>query len=150
MITAIYDGRCVICNTTRRLVRAFDWLRRVEFLDLHRQDEVTRRFPEIDHEAAMGAIHVVDASGRVFAGFAGTRRMLRELPLLLPPKKRRQRQMKTPRLELILLLRKVKTKPNTITCHEQGQLFPIRPYCQGSWTERGAVICVGCGFPPGL
>lgn len=84
MITAIYDGRCVICNTTRRLVRAFDWLRRVEFLDLHRQDEVTRRFPEIDHEAAMGAIHVVDASGRVFAGFAGTRRMLRELPLLLP------------------------------------------------------------------
>ena len=84
MITAIYDGHCVICNTTRRLVRAFDWLRRVEFLDLHQQDEVARRYPTIDHEAAMGAIHVVDRSGRVFAGFDGTRRMLRELPLLLP------------------------------------------------------------------
>ena len=84
MLTAIYDGHCVICNTTRHLVRALDWRRRVEFLDLHQRSEVASRYPFITHEQAMGEIHVVDARGRVFAGFAGTRRMLRELPLALP------------------------------------------------------------------
>jgi predicted DCC family thiol-disulfide oxidoreductase YuxK len=81
---AIYDGRCVICNTTRRIVRLLDWLNRVEFLDLHNHTEVERRYPQIDHEAAMGQIHVIADGGRVYGGFAGTRRMLRDLPLGLP------------------------------------------------------------------
>lgn len=84
MITAIFDGHCVICNTTRRIVTALDWFKRVEFLDLHQHDVVRDRFPAIDHERAMGEIHVVTQAGKVFAGFAGTRRMLRELPLGLP------------------------------------------------------------------
>ncbi|MFW5748186.1 MAG: thiol-disulfide oxidoreductase DCC family protein [Chloroflexota bacterium] len=84
MLTAIYDGRCVICNTTRRIVQALDWFNRVEFLDLHQQQVVSQRFPSIDHDEAMGAIHVIGSDGRVFAGFAGTRRMLRALPLGLP------------------------------------------------------------------
>ena len=83
-LTAVYDGHCVICNTTRRIVLALDWFNRVEFLDLHRQDEVAARFPGLDHEAAMGSIHVYDESGRVFAGFYGTRRLFRALPLALP------------------------------------------------------------------
>jgi predicted DCC family thiol-disulfide oxidoreductase YuxK len=84
MLTAIYDGRCVICNTTRRVVRALDWFGRVEFVDLHQRETVEARFPQIDHERAMGEIHVIDDSGEVFAGFRGTRRMLRSLPLGLP------------------------------------------------------------------
>jgi predicted DCC family thiol-disulfide oxidoreductase YuxK len=73
---AIYDGRCIICNTTRRIVGLLDWMKRVEFLDLHQQGEVEARYPQIDHVQAMGQIHVV-ADG-------GTRRMLRDLPLGLP------------------------------------------------------------------
>lgn len=84
MLTAIYDGRCVICNTTRRVVTVLDWFGQIEFLDLHRQETVAERYPFIDHEQAMGEIHVVDARARVFAGFAGTRRMLRSLPLGWP------------------------------------------------------------------
>lgn len=84
MITAVYDGNCVICNTTRRIVTALDWLNRVEFLDLHHRDEVERRFSFLDYAASMGEIHVVDSDDRVFPGFLGTRRMLRELPLGLP------------------------------------------------------------------
>lgn len=80
---AIYDGQCVICNTTRRIVTRLDWVRRVEFLDLHQQDEVAQRFPDLDHGAMMGQIHVI-ADQRVYAGFNGTRRMLRDLPLALP------------------------------------------------------------------
>lgn len=81
---AIYDGRCVICNTTRRIVRLLDWMKRVEFLDLHQHADVEARYPQIDHEQAMGQIHVVADGGKVYEGFAGTRRMLRDLPLGLP------------------------------------------------------------------
>lgn len=81
---AIFDGRCVICNTTRRLVQLLDWFKRVEFLDLHQRNEVSQRYPWLDQEAAMGQIHVVADAGQVYEGFAGTRRMLRDLPLGLP------------------------------------------------------------------
>jgi predicted DCC family thiol-disulfide oxidoreductase YuxK len=84
MTVAIYDGNCVICNTTRRIVRAFDWLNRVEFIDLHDRQVVDARYPEIDHEKAMGEIHVIADNGAIYAGFRGTRRMLRDLPLGLP------------------------------------------------------------------
>lgn len=83
-LTAIYDGYCVICNTTRRVVRALDWFQQVEFLDLHRQDQVGERFPALAHDRLMGEIHVIDLNGQVFAGFRGTRRMLRALPLGWP------------------------------------------------------------------
>ncbi|MDX2076900.1 MAG: DUF393 domain-containing protein [bacterium] len=83
MITALYDGHCVICNTTRRLIRTLDWFGRVEFLDLH-QPQTRDRYPAIDHDKAMGEIHVIAPDGRVFAGFYGTRRMLRAVPLGLP------------------------------------------------------------------
>jgi len=84
MLTAIYDGYCVICNTTRRVVRALDWFGRVEFLDLHQQEAMQSRFPQLNHEQTMGEIHVIDPSGRIFAGFYGTRRMFRAMPLTLP------------------------------------------------------------------
>jgi predicted DCC family thiol-disulfide oxidoreductase YuxK len=84
MVTAIYDGHCVICQTTRRIVRALDWLHRVEFLDLHNMAEVVKRYPDLEHDEMMGEIHVVSDSGRVYPGFDGTRRMLRELPLGFP------------------------------------------------------------------
>jgi predicted DCC family thiol-disulfide oxidoreductase YuxK len=83
-VVAIYDGHCVICNTTRRVVRLLDWFRRVEFLDLHQHTLVMQRYPHINHEAAMGQIHVIADNGKVYAGFNGTRRMLRALPLALP------------------------------------------------------------------
>ncbi len=84
MLTAIYDGNCVICNTTKRLVTFLDWRRRVTFFDLHQQTELLQNYPFIDPQAAMGAIHVVDQNQQVFIGFAGTRRMLRALPLAWP------------------------------------------------------------------
>ena len=80
MVVAIFDGRCAICNTTRFLVRRLDWFKRITFLDLHDREEIERCFPWLNHAQAMGEIHVVDAKGAVFAGFRGTRRMLREIP----------------------------------------------------------------------
>lgn len=84
MIVAIFDGRCVICNTSRYILRRLDWFKRIEFLDLHNRVEVEARYPSISYEQAMGEIHVVDTNGAVSAGFKATRRMLREVPLGWP------------------------------------------------------------------
>jgi len=84
MITALYDGHCVICQTTRRIIKALDWLHRVEFLDLHDAAAVMQRYPDLDYYDMMGQIHVIDGRGRVYPGFDGTRRMLRELPAGFP------------------------------------------------------------------
>lgn len=84
MLTAVYDGHCVICNTTRRTVTALDWFNRVEWLDLHRREEVEGRYPFLDYDRAMGEIHVIDETGRVYGGFHAMRRMTRELPLGWP------------------------------------------------------------------
>jgi predicted DCC family thiol-disulfide oxidoreductase YuxK len=84
MITAIFDGRCAICQTTRTIIKGLDWFRRVEFLDLHNTSEVIKRFPQLDPGDLMGQIHVIDANQHVYAGFDGTRRMLRDVPLGFP------------------------------------------------------------------
>jgi predicted DCC family thiol-disulfide oxidoreductase YuxK len=83
-VTAVFDGQCVICRATERVVRVLDWRRKVRFLDLHDHERVAAVYPWLDQDEAMGQIHVVDGLGRVYAGFQGTRRMLRELPLGLP------------------------------------------------------------------
>jgi predicted DCC family thiol-disulfide oxidoreductase YuxK len=84
MTVALYDGMCVICNQTRRIVTVLDWRKRVEWLDVHRWDEVARRYPEMDYQTAMGQIHVVEPNGTVHVGFFGTRRLLLDLPLAYP------------------------------------------------------------------
>lgn len=84
MVTAIYDGNCVICNQTRRTIRVLDWLRRVEWLDLHDRAAVEARYPDLDYAKTMGEIHVVDHDGAMLPGFWGVRRMLREVPLGVP------------------------------------------------------------------
>ena len=83
MLTALYDGNCVICQSTCETMRALDWRRRIEFIDLHRVG-ASERFAALNHQRLMSEIHVLDADGKVYAGFAGIRRMLREAPLGFP------------------------------------------------------------------
>ena len=84
MLIALYDGRCIICQSTRGTITALDWRHRVRFIDLHDRDAWQSRFPHLKHADLLGAIHVIDECGAVFAGIDATRRMLRELPLGLP------------------------------------------------------------------
>ena len=83
MLTVLYDGNCVICQSTCETMRTLDWLRRIEFIDLHRAGG-SARFAALNHQRLMSEIHVLDADGKVYAGFAGIRRMLREAPLGFP------------------------------------------------------------------
>ena len=84
MLTALYDGKCVICRSTCNTMRSLDWLRRIEFVDLHEGAAWRERWPTLELDQLMAEIHVVDEAGRIFAGFAGSRRMLREAPLGFP------------------------------------------------------------------
>jgi predicted DCC family thiol-disulfide oxidoreductase YuxK len=84
MLRVAYDGQCVVCNGSRRLIEALDWLNRVEWIDLHDRAKVDALFPGLDRAAAMGQVHVRDRHQREYQGFFGTRRMLREVPLGFP------------------------------------------------------------------
>lgn len=65
-------------------MRALDWLKRIEFINLHDRALWQDRYPELAFERLLAEIHVIDERGTVYAGFAGSRRMLREAPLGLP------------------------------------------------------------------
>jgi predicted DCC family thiol-disulfide oxidoreductase YuxK len=84
MTTAIYDGDCVICQQSKRIITALDWLHRVEFIDLQQWDAVAARYPNLNYEQAMGQMHTVTPDGQLLGGFAGVRRILRDLPLGFP------------------------------------------------------------------
>lgn len=84
MLTALYDGTCVICQSTRGTISALDWRHRIRFIDLQDREAWQSQFPQLKDTDLLGEIHVIDERGAVFAGIDATRRMLRELPLGLP------------------------------------------------------------------
>ena len=84
MLTTIYDGKCVICQSTRKTILTFDWLKRIEFLDLHDVDTLMQRYPNLEFDQLFGEIHVIEPQGELYKGFYGTKRMLKELPLGFP------------------------------------------------------------------
>lgn len=84
MLTALYDGNCVICQSACATMRALDWRRRITFVDLHDSDSWRRQFPHLRADALMGEIHVMDQAGELYSGFRASRRMLKEVPLGLP------------------------------------------------------------------
>lgn len=84
MLTALYDGQCVVCRSTCEMMRALDWRKRIQFVDLHEGEAWREDCPELSFERLMREIHVIDGEGKVYAGFDGTQRMLREAPLGFP------------------------------------------------------------------
>ncbi len=83
MLTALYDGNCLICQSTCAALRAFDWWHRIRFIDLN--DEAGHGLGNgLSRAQLLGEIQVFDEDGRRFAGFQGTRRLLKELPLGFP------------------------------------------------------------------
>ena len=43
MLTALYDGNCVVCRSTCEAMRALDWRNRIEFVDLHESEGLAGR-----------------------------------------------------------------------------------------------------------
>jgi predicted DCC family thiol-disulfide oxidoreductase YuxK len=77
-----YDGLCALCNQSVRILKRLDWLHRFEYIDLQAWESVHARYPQLDREAVLGAMHVIRPDGRLYAGYAALRQISRELPLL--------------------------------------------------------------------
>lgn len=77
----LYDGLCALCQQSLRMIRPLDWRNAIEYLNLQEWDNVHARFPQLDYEALMGAVHVVLPDGSVLTGYKGVRELLRRLPL---------------------------------------------------------------------
>ena len=82
MPRALFDGHCFICRSSRSVIQSLDWMNRVEFIDLH-DPETLSRCPELDDAWLMGEIHVLDG-GSLHVGYDGIRRLLKEVPLGIP------------------------------------------------------------------
>lgn len=84
MLTAIYDGNCIICNKTKTFISKLDHRQQVKFVDLHQEGYLQTHFPNISYEDAMGMIHVIDEQQNIYAGFDAIQCLLKLFPLTLP------------------------------------------------------------------
>lgn len=79
-LVVLYDGKCVLCRQSVRIIRALDWFKRVEPLDLH-DPSVAAQFQELDKEKLLGEMHVISQSDQIYAGFFAVRHIARFLLL---------------------------------------------------------------------
>lgn len=80
----LYDGNCILCRQSARLVKWLDWLGRVERLNAQDQAMVSARFPELIEADILGEIFVRGRSGEWLLGFFGMRYLAWQLPLTFP------------------------------------------------------------------
>ena len=76
----VYDGLCGLCTRSVRLVKRLDWLHALEYLDAQDWEQVHLRYPQLDQQAILGQIHLIALDQRVYVGYEGIRRVLRDLP----------------------------------------------------------------------
>jgi predicted DCC family thiol-disulfide oxidoreductase YuxK len=77
----IYDGHCRFCSGQVERLHRLDNRGRLAFLSLH-DPEVARRYPDLEHEALMQQMVVVDHQGHRHWGAAGFRYLSARLPWL--------------------------------------------------------------------
>jgi predicted DCC family thiol-disulfide oxidoreductase YuxK len=77
----IYDGHCKFCRGQVERIHRFDTGGRLAFLSLH-DAEVAHRYPDLEHEALMQQMVVVDRHGGRHWGAAGLRYLSARLPWL--------------------------------------------------------------------
>jgi len=80
MITVIYDDHCPMCRRMRAIIRRLDWLNVVDFADISDWSTLARKFPSLDRERCLQAMHLIDEQGRIFAGFPAFRRLMAAIP----------------------------------------------------------------------
>lgn len=82
-IAALYDGNCLLCINTARVIRRLDWRGRIELSDVQDWSAVSARFPHLNREATLGAIHIITPQGTTLVGYEGMRHLAMQLPLTM-------------------------------------------------------------------
>jgi predicted DCC family thiol-disulfide oxidoreductase YuxK len=78
----LYDGKCVLCRQSKRLIKFLDWCNNIETLDAQAWEIVSNRYPHLNQMELLGEIHVVKSDGSVKVGFFAVRYLMRFLPSL--------------------------------------------------------------------
>jgi predicted DCC family thiol-disulfide oxidoreductase YuxK len=76
----VYDGSCLFCMRSLRVVRALDLRHVLQFHDANERSLVIERFPELATVDLDAAMYAVDERGRVYAGFYAFRRVAWQMP----------------------------------------------------------------------
>lgn len=80
----IYDGQCNFCRSQVGHLRRFDCFGdRLAFISLH-DPRVAERYGDLDHQALMEQMYVVDRRGNRHGGSEAVKYLSRRLPLLWP------------------------------------------------------------------
>lgn len=77
----IYDGHCRICTGQIRRLARWDWGGRLSYLSLH-DPRVPDRYPDLNHDALMKEMYVIDRTGRRHPGALAIRYLSCRLPTL--------------------------------------------------------------------
>ena len=80
----VYDGLCLFCIRSLRVVRALDVRHTLRFLDSNDRRGVLAELPMLADADLDDAMYVVDDRGRSYRGFHAFRRIARTSPLLWP------------------------------------------------------------------
>jgi predicted DCC family thiol-disulfide oxidoreductase YuxK len=75
----IYDGECRFCRAQVARLHRWDTHQRLSFISLH-DPEVTRRWPDLDHDSLMKEMYVIDPQGRRYAGGDAIRHLSTQIP----------------------------------------------------------------------
>ena len=81
----LYDGGCGLCERTAGWLRWADVRKRLTFSDINSEwDRLIQRYPSLDRDACLAAMHVMAPDGTITAGFDGFRTLARVVPALWP------------------------------------------------------------------
>jgi predicted DCC family thiol-disulfide oxidoreductase YuxK len=78
-IPVFYDGRCGFCGRSVAVLKRFDSLRRMRFIDMH-APEARAEFGDLDLDRAANEMLLRDRDGKWFGGFDAYRVMARHMP----------------------------------------------------------------------
>lgn len=81
-LIVLFDGRCGFCSNTVTILRSFDWLHRLVFVNFHDPDIRKKYAQNLSKEALDAAMHVRRPNGTYEAGFFGFRLISKHLPPL--------------------------------------------------------------------
>jgi predicted DCC family thiol-disulfide oxidoreductase YuxK len=79
----LYDGECPLCLKSVDLVKRFDWLQRLKYVNLRETEKVPVRQPPLEPQRLLDEMHLITPDGKhVYHGFDAFRWMAWRMPAL--------------------------------------------------------------------
>ncbi|MGE7215321.1 thiol-disulfide oxidoreductase DCC family protein [Priestia koreensis] len=74
-----YDAQCPLCANVKKVLIKLDWFQRLEWVPVQKAEDEAQ-YHYLKERDVYDRIHMMSASGRLYAGFYSVRRILRALP----------------------------------------------------------------------